>query len=299
MDCDECAPAEFQRSYVEPPSKDYSPLLASELRHEIGRSANALLNLLRLCTQFLHGDWAQCALDRYRCFLELKRRNPAKMLVPTAEIEFVWVCHILRTQKYHADLQEMQLPATHSLCMLRGTAPLYEASVRATARAWELTFPGSVYCGKDHLEALLDMKNFFELGDPQQQCPPYKEPPSFAAVSCKSLPVVIPEHIQVSLTAHDLQGDVNWLVHFEHQLEATIQTHWEWGVGDDDTPDRANLMKHLIDSYDRFLWLVKRYSILFCKCCRPNFTWGADIRRRDLDQLSLWILCGMPTNWTP
>ena len=47
------------------------------------------------------------AIDRYRKFLLLSHLYPEQSLVPTREIDQVWHCHILDTEKYRQDCQHL------------------------------------------------------------------------------------------------------------------------------------------------------------------------------------------------
>lgn len=52
-------------------------------------------------------EQATTAIDRYRKFLWLSHLHPDTPLVPTREIDQVWHCHILDTQKYREDCQQL------------------------------------------------------------------------------------------------------------------------------------------------------------------------------------------------
>jgi hypothetical protein len=82
-------------------------------------------------------------LQRYLMFQQLRKENPHLMLIPTADIEYAWICHVLRTEQYWADCVREGIPIAHSLMPLRQADALMSvAAARATSLLWRERFGG-------------------------------------------------------------------------------------------------------------------------------------------------------------
>jgi hypothetical protein len=82
-------------------------------------------------------------LQRYLMFQRLRKENPHLMLIPTADIEYAWICHVLRTEQYWVDCVREGIPIAHSLMPLRNAdALMYVEAARATSLLWRKRFGG-------------------------------------------------------------------------------------------------------------------------------------------------------------
>jgi hypothetical protein len=132
--CEAESPPLFVRPYVAP-SGEYKAILSEQERKALCVVAKELLLLLQRGLGLGGEEWARIALQRYKMWILLRRRHPAKVLVPTLDIELVWVGHILRTRAYYADCARLAVSPEHSLVLPSAAQPLYSAAVKATARA--------------------------------------------------------------------------------------------------------------------------------------------------------------------
>ena len=78
------------------------------------------VNMTRATTQFhefevslreikkkISKSYIQNAMIRYDLFMKLKKKYPDAYLVPTLDIEIIWVSHLLRPHSYHSDCQKI------------------------------------------------------------------------------------------------------------------------------------------------------------------------------------------------
>jgi hypothetical protein len=128
------------------------------------------------------------------------------MLIPTLEIELVWVSHILRSRKYYADYKRLGLSPDHSLLLSPSSQLTYPQAVEATARAWKELFTDSEYCSA----ALLQKPHQF-WSPSDREGVVYLAPPSYFPHACSSATSVLLEGCDVSLSARMSQLTANGL----------------------------------------------------------------------------------------
>jgi hypothetical protein len=221
-------------------------LLQTELA-EISTNVKFLLKLLRTLraaewglTPALQSQWRRFALVRYRNFLLLKQRYPSALLVPTLDIEFVWICHILDTGAYVRDLYWYP---EHDMYMHPVRSKLYDCFVMRTAELWEELVGAPLFdkaaCPKPHQVYQLRTASENEASYYGPQRSPRVEPaPTYFAAALPTtlcpLAVGAPEvsvtgttccffccfpSPQNAFAEDDLSRNLDWLSKFEHQTE--------------------------------------------------------------------------------
>lgn len=122
---------------------EYAPPLSMAVTERIVANLDTLLFLLDTISRILKnfdGDarktWRKQAKTRYRKFRLLKQQHHGLLLYPTADIEFVWVAHILHTEAYWADTGGLP----HYILASPEHWPLRLAAIESTAALWEAAY---------------------------------------------------------------------------------------------------------------------------------------------------------------
>ena len=88
------------------------------------------------------------SIGRYERFLFLKAENPSSLLIPTRDIEAVWISHLIRPSEYVRDCQALfrRNPLDHSLRCEHYEAKSWGDALRTTGSLWQTAF-GEPYGG--------------------------------------------------------------------------------------------------------------------------------------------------------
>lgn len=240
------------------------------------------------------GKWAEVALQRYRAFLKLKHDNPHALLIPTGDILYAQIAHILRTEEFEKDgLDGHQSPFDFG----PSEEMLFAEAVKATAAAWEKAFPGSRYVALSEEKLVKELK-------------PQKGRRLFAIFRKKNQPffpafgpglerkVDLP---RVSIVAQDLVKDLQWVTELEAQLDLVFErTTVVLGEYDGESPLR--LLPHLLHSYERFLFLVRQNPDKMALMSPPVFIdlfWHAHILSAERYRVEMQRIIGCVPHHLP
>jgi len=191
-------------------------------------------------------------------YINLRKKYPSVILIPTADILFAELSHIFRTKEYYGDLvPELRNP--NPLKLDPGVVKLFTASIKGTAQLWENEYrcaylpPGFdvqewIYWKENHSRGMRDNSPY----------PDYVATPSYVAVRGPPPSANIQNlGVKVSLTEEDLVNDVKWLPELELELTQMRKSYCRgWGLMNS---DETSVIRRLCTSYLRFLYLVYKY----------------------------------------
>jgi hypothetical protein len=188
--------------------------------------------------------------------VNLRKKYPNIILIPTADILYAELAHIFRTKEYYQDLDKT-LQNPNPLKLDDGATKLFTASIKGTAQLWEKEYncpylpPGFtiqdwVYWKENQNRGMSDNSPY----------PDYVPPPSYVSVMGPPPPKNVPLDVHITLTETDLINDVKWLPELEIQLADMRKNCRGWGLYH---WDDASVIQRLSCSYYRFLYLVKQH----------------------------------------
>lgn len=253
------------------PPKHPQPLadvaLSPSTKSRIAENAKALESFLKSLdyslAQIEQVGWSESSLIRYRMFLHLKRTHPGIWLVPTVDIEFVWLAHIFRTQTYWKDMKTLGVDLQHSLCLQGfGEVATFADAVCATASLWNDTF-GPMYPylppGTDTSIQIFKVgRNSILEGSTMRQEKPYSFFPGMGATTVTESPATL-QLPPVSLQPQDVAADLKWFPELQQAFrDLSSNRYYSYAYG------RRNgefIEKQVIPSYERFLDLCRRSNM--------------------------------------
>eukprot|EP01080_Neovahlkampfia_damariscottae_P006668 gene6668-10832_t len=122
---------------------------------DLNSSKDCYLKAERLfCTSF---D-PKKSMFRYEKFMELKNKYPDTLLIPTHDIEMVWISHMLRPSKYDKDCHKIfKKLIPHKLCLNNYEISMKLDSIKETKKLWEKEFNFEYY------QKIVDTKKYEEF----------------------------------------------------------------------------------------------------------------------------------------
>lgn len=107
-------------------------------------------NISRAARDATSVSYLSGALGRYERFLSLKAKHPDVLLVPTRDIEAVWISHLIRPYEYMRDCKSLFRVGMmdHSLRCSHYEASSWPEALRNTSVLWQAEF-GEPYGGYD------------------------------------------------------------------------------------------------------------------------------------------------------
>jgi len=181
-------------------------------------------------------------------YLNLKKKYPTTVLIPTADILFVQLAHIFRTREYYHDVDEQLMP-TNPLSLDRGIIELFTECIKGTAHLWETEYlcpylpPG--YEVTDWI--------YWKEATEDEDEPQYILPPSYITVIGPRPPTVSNLEGKLSLTVEDIINDVKWFPELQRSFYK-LETR-SWGL----TYNKNAKYVRLYKTYMRYLYLVAKH----------------------------------------
>jgi hypothetical protein len=217
------------------------------------------------------------------------------LLIPTLDIALCWLCHVLHdTTRYYADLSAAGgISCVHLPSLSDPEMWCYSEALKATERLWLERFPKSPYLphGAKASEvahqfyhilftAGMSTERLTEyVSRPDSYYPSIAPPPHADDVA--RLPI---ELSQISFCADDLEHGLKWLTDF---YEKEYFDQFEKSCTFNHSANNERAMEHLVETYERFLWLVRKYpddNFVPSGLCR--FLWMA--HQLDADSYKTW-----------
>jgi len=170
------------------------------------------------------------------------------------------LAHILRTKAYYEDYAKNQLTPNPNLLKLKSDiANYYTNAIQGTAALWHQEY------NMDYLPISYSPQQWsywkaHEQNDTfdHEVRPDYAPPPGYATVIGPPLTQKISVSISISLTVEDLVEDVKWLSQLEQAYAKCRTTLNKWRKEPFENIE-VNILKDLLLSYYRFLYLVNLY----------------------------------------
>jgi hypothetical protein len=273
--------------------------LLDDERGRLVRNTAALLSFLQEFGTFTPPgtEWAPSTLLRYRMFLHLRVLHPRTLLIPTADIAYAQIAHMLRTEQYSADCDSSAVPPTDVLNLTDSEEPLYRDAVLGTKALWDATFPsGAEFVGPQQLDALMsdDLYKYEKEGfgaRTRKKLPPFvrcigPEPPA-AAATIQGLPTV-------SMEAGDLLNDVKWMDLLRGSFRKVLSDGY-MVVGDYPHRPPETVLRHMLQSYQRWLFLVRQHQDrldVFSPPVHIDMFWHAHILTPELYRVEMARILG-------
>jgi hypothetical protein len=170
-------------------------------------------------------------------FLKLQLEYPNTLLIPSADILFVMLSHVLRTKKYHDDLKSLSLSTPDPLCLAEEEERFYNEAVAATASLWQKTFGESYPAYVPHqyfkhqvCAIVFGFGMFFLFKTKKKTDIPYftsansaaeyVRPPSYvASVFASATTPVINDLPRISLSVKDVMLDLKWIPQMQKEFQ--------------------------------------------------------------------------------
>ena len=215
--------------------------------------------------------WHQMGWIRYRMFLYLQQQHPNTWLIPTADIEYCWMAHIIRTQVYWNDRKTLKVDGRHTLLLSREECALFPTAAQATETLWNTTF-GTQYPFLPETFSLVDHCHTKE----QRRYGPYTPTYHGCIPAIGTLPTTTTatsplsslskldrgggsssssiELPTISLTPEEIHADRGWFKQLKHTLKDVrdkVYTVTRQRRGHD--REQRMYWKNLVPSYERFL----------------------------------------------
>merc|ERR1712137_61912 len=205
--------------------------LKNHERLRVLASTNIIVQFLKVFFK-LKGEstsWMKNAGKRYCLFLQLSQENPNTVLIPTADILFVQLCHITRAKKYFQDIPDIIIPYN-----IFAPQPNFLQNAFKTVKLWEEKFN----------EPYIRMS--------QRDIPTIARPPFLACFG----PTVQETFagLSISLTVEQLKNDTAWFATLSGEM---LKFSNHYGLSEYDS-----LVK-LTYFYDDFLKLAKITRIVW------------------------------------
>jgi len=183
----------------------------------------------------------------------MRKKYPEVRLIPTADILFTKISHIVRTKAYYED---DKFTSVNPLLLCDGELNLYVESIKGTSHLWEKEYH-CPYLGKDfHITDWEYWDNTKKSARFYKKEPTFKPPPAYLAVIGPPPPLEDNfSGISISLTSQDLNNDLKWLPELERNLANMVEDCEQWGI----FSSEKNVFSRLVTSYVRFLYLVAKY----------------------------------------
>merc|ERR1712137_343264 len=202
--------------------------LKNHERLRVLASTNIIVQFLKVFFK-LKGEstsWMKNAGKRYCLFLQLSQENPNTVLIPTADILFVQLCHITRAKKYFQDIPDIIIPYN-----IFAPQPNFLQNAFKTVKLWEEKFN----------EPYIRMS--------QRDIPTIARPPFLACFG----PTVQETFagLSISLTVEQLKNDTAWFATLSGEM---LKFSNHYGLSEYDS-----LVK-LTYFYDDFLKLAKNHK---------------------------------------
>jgi hypothetical protein len=230
-------------------------------QERICQQAKLLLDFLRSFNayklDYQNPAWALSSLKRYIMFLSLRKKYPHLLLLPTADILYASLCHLFRTKEYYKDMQELNLSNRNLLELTNAEQTLYIQTALATENLWKLEYQ----C--DYLPAGMKIDWVYWKPDDQyhfsfsKSGPDYFAPPAYIGAIGPLPPLNWAGDVKVTLVYSDLIDDFQWLPELERQFGMMHSQAYNWGLWN---TSEGGVIKRLILSYQRFLYLVRKFS---------------------------------------
>jgi len=214
------------------------------------------------------------ALHRYENFLRLKQKHKNLILIPTFEIEYVWVNHMLRPSMYREDCKQLLGDVIdHCICLQTMYLSMNKRSfLELTKKLYEEEY-NEPYCDLAVIKAQKPMlinlnkskKNFYRPPEKPHEIPVHPiYTREFGAVKdCLN------EECKFSLKVNDLLMDAGWIDDFNAYMTKclsdptdtssiiSVESKTEYY----NPPDLSTMIiyKNILKSYERFLYMTAKY----------------------------------------
>lgn len=171
---------------------------------------------------------------------------PNTWLVPTVEIEFCWLAHIFRTERYWKEMNQNGINPDHKLYLMGyGEVVSWPDAVRSTASLWEKEFACAYVNNVADISSEVwtyevSYEQYLVKRKEHHQFFPQMGPKPNKIVDSLKLP-------HISLTKEEIQADLSWhdelkkaFQHLKHKANGVtpLGTNWDYF-----------LANHLIPSY--------------------------------------------------
>ena len=198
----------------------------------IGYLKDASTNLIHL-ERRLNGrtddNFLKNGLGRYQKFMDLKAKYPDQFLVPTIDIECIWMSHLMRPLIYQKDCKKLYGKVVDHHLTSKYDSLLIEKALEITSRLWKDTYEENysgelfTYEERETIQNLL----FVNLGKNSKKS---KEETSF------------------SISFDDLKKDREWF-----NLYNNFMNEYR------DRSKQTNQIDYQIKSYERFMYMNAVY----------------------------------------
>lgn len=238
-------------SPVKPKSVEKIVQLQDDARLRIIGNARTLLYFYRDFVKLynpLDDKWAEDAYSRYFHFVLLQAENMEHKLIPTADILYVHLSHIIRTNSYQKNVDKKLQPEN-----LLAPQANFEERAKITAKLWENKYKNTYIPKNMKLEEI-------------------SKPPYLSCIGPKIPPSEISKNISnyIGLSVRDIELDLSWVFELERQLPL-VQLHF--GL------DEQDIITKISYVYEKFLDIVRRnsndYSHVSSPPCFIDLLWHA------------------------
>lgn len=260
------------------------PSLTMEEEARILTRARLLMDFLRDFESFSSStiDF-QAALLRYRAFLKMQLDHPRKLFVPTVDILFVQLAHILRNEAYETDGAPLSVDPLN-LFETEAEMLLYNETVTSTSRLWAELF-NVPYMPSDFLSThTFYSENLYPSFNSRDRGPTFHKPGPFVPCVGTSVPLDIISLPKVSLTIAQLEQDATWFQELQQQIYQL----------ESQPPYDGKTFNRLAKSYRRFIFIWHQTGSRFIPPVSIDLFWHAhqltpDLYRSEMQRILGWV----------
>eukprot|EP01088_Endostelium_zonatum_P017929 TRINITY_DN5559_c2_g1_i1.p1 TRINITY_DN5559_c2_g1~~TRINITY_DN5559_c2_g1_i1.p1 ORF type:complete len:941 (-),score=276.22 TRINITY_DN5559_c2_g1_i1:70-2892(-) len=257
--------------YVHPHSSNSATVELALPPIDFFKSVRELVKILQRVND-IHPSAIPGAINRYEKFLRLKIKYPHHVLIPTADIEFIWMNHLKRPLAYNTDIKRLvseingtkefaddeQILVDHKILGSPLDMQIKRQALLNTIQLWSKEYNKEVYCTISSSEHDMEKKApYFEsLNNGMSRIVMEgSRAIYYDKIVDTSSEAEVPQGFTFNFTQEDIKKDQDWFGSVKTYLEkAKIRLSPELDVLTDD-----QLMK-LYKAYERYLFFAAKYS---------------------------------------
>jgi hypothetical protein len=198
----------------------------------------------RLSREKFTKDFIKQCMVRYHQFMLLKKKNPDSYLVPTTDIEMIWISHLLRPHLYEKDCKNLYGKVfDHKLKCSNFEKTIKQEALTETEKVWETEYKTKYLNVKPS-----PLKEYYSMGarmvEDQRDTKYYHDDEIQTFKTLKSI-YSLYDQLSFSFTCDDVLQDRKWYGEYSKFMKNNCSVHM--------SVDYIKNATGFVKSYERFL----------------------------------------------